>query len=112
MHNSRNNRVLCGTLLLQYCKLLEVRDIPKLIFYKKEIEQIPVEERGRITYKRLDGQYFSESNIVYVNLSNHRTRAQLEDTIIHELVHKISDNELPHGIMFDSVIYLIKSLLS
>ena len=110
MKNSVEKRQLTLRLVNHYCDLLEIKDVPDLIFYKKDILQLPREERGNITYKRLCGCYYIDSNVIYVNLSNHKTRKQLIDTVIHELVHKVSECTLPHGVMFDNMVKLISSL--
>ena len=111
MLNSLDNRNVCKSILFQYCNVLEIKDTPRLIFYKKDILELPYSDRkGGANTKKLCGCYYTESNVIYINLKNHSSRKQLIDTIIHELIHKVSECKLPHGEMFDNMIKLISSL--
>jgi len=111
MRNSRNNRLVCSLILSEYCKFLELKDIPKLIFYKKDILKLPYQDRkGGSNHKKMDGCYYSDSNVIYININNHRTRKALQDTIIHELVHKVTNCALPHGEIFDNIIEIIENI--
>ena len=112
MLNSRGNQAYCIALINSYCKILNIPDTPRLIFTRKQILELPPDDRiGANNTKAMDVDYYNESNAIYVNLRNHYTKPQLIDTLVHELVHKITELKLNHGKQFDNMVSLITSLV-
>jgi|SRR5215217_791294 len=83
------------------------RELPNLIFTKKEVLGIP-QTVGRRNTRRYRGVFYQEINTIFLNVKMFDKRERLRHTIIHELVHKRFPY-MSHGPEFEKRIKQIRN---